>query len=65
MSDKIFDKDITYRAKVRVKAGTDEIIVRPEAQGKPGGTWRKSDVHHDRQAEPQACDPVDGPREEW
>ena len=35
MSDKIFDKDITYRAKVRVKAGTDEIIVRPEAQGKP------------------------------
>ena len=35
MSDKIFDKDVTYRAKVRVKAGTDEIIVRPEAQGKP------------------------------
>ena len=35
MSDKIFDKDITYRAKERVKAGTDEIIVRPEAQGKP------------------------------
>ena len=22
-------------------------------------------LHHDRQAEPQACDPVDGPREEW
>ena len=35
MSDKIFDKDVIYRAKVRVKAGTDEIIVRPEAQGKP------------------------------
>ena len=35
MSDKIFDKDVTYRAKVRVKAGTDEIIIRPEAQGKP------------------------------
>ena len=35
MNDKIFEKDVTYRAKVRVKAGTDEIIVRPEAQGKP------------------------------
>ena len=35
MSDEIFDKDVTYRAKVRVKAGTDEIIIRPEAQGKP------------------------------
>ena len=35
MSEKIFDKDVTYRAKVRVKAGTDEIIIRPEAQGKP------------------------------
>ena len=33
MSDKIFDKDLIYRAKVRVKAGTDEIIVRPEAKG--------------------------------
>ena len=27
MNDKIFEKDVTYRAKVRVKAGTDEIIV--------------------------------------
>ena len=35
MSDKIFDKDLIYRAKVRVKAGTDEIIVRPEAKGQP------------------------------
>lgn len=35
MNEKIFDKDVTYRAKVRVKAGSDEIIVRPEAKGKP------------------------------
>ncbi len=35
MSEKIFEKDVTYRAKVRVLAGTDEIVVRPEAQGKP------------------------------
>ena len=35
MNEKYFEKDLTYRAKVRVKAGTDEIIVRPEAQGKP------------------------------
>ena len=30
-----FTRQHIYRAKVRVKAGTDEIIVRPEAQGKP------------------------------
>ena len=35
MSEKIFEKDVTYRARVRVKAGTDEIIVKPEAQGQP------------------------------
>jgi len=35
MSEKIFDRDVTYRAKVRVKAGTDEIVVRPEVPGKP------------------------------
>ena len=57
MSDKIFDKDITYYRKTR---GAGEA-----RQEGCGGTWRKSDVHHDRQAEPQACDPVDGPREEW
>ena len=35
MNEKYFEKDLTYRAKVRVKAGTDEIIVRPEAKGQP------------------------------
>ena len=35
MSEKIFEKDVTYRAKVRVKAGTSEIVVRPEEKGKP------------------------------
>ena len=33
MNEKIFDKDVTYRAKVRVKAGSDEISsdLRPRA----------------------------------
>lgn len=35
MNEKIFDKDVTYRAKVRVRKGTDEIVIRPEATGKP------------------------------
>lgn len=33
--EKIIEKDVTYRAKVRMKAGTDEIVIRPEAEGKP------------------------------
>ena len=41
MSEKIFEKDVTYRAKVRVKAGTDEIIVRPEEKT---GKAAKKDV---------------------
>ena len=30
MNERMFEKDVTYRARVRVKAGTDEIVVRPE-----------------------------------
>jgi len=35
MEEKIFDRDVTYRAKVKVKKGTDEIVIRPEMPGKP------------------------------
>ena len=30
MTEKLFEKDLAYRAKVTVKKGTNEIIVRPE-----------------------------------